>query len=623
MLANGLFHPSDQRSMRQPSQSRPGQGYHLGIDLGPTCTAAAVCRAAEHGRPEAVALGDADAAIATAAFLADDGALLVGEAARRRSAAAPQRVVRGFVRRIGDNTPLVLGDHTPTAAEIAARFVRAVVELVSAREGGAPDTVALTHPTGWGAHRLDTFTRALAAVGLVDVLLVSEPAAAALGHTGAAGLAAGAVLAVYDLGGDSFEASVLGGGADGDPLLLGRPVGIAGLGGVDFDEHVLDHVRDTLGDAWNALDPADPDVLAAVAALRRDCATAKEALSADVDAAVPVMLPGAHTRVRIGRADFEDRIRGDVAATVEALLRALAAARIDPAVPQTILLVGGSSRIPLVPQLVSAGLGRPITVDADPRTTVARGAALAAHRQARPAEAVAEMIAAEMIAAEMIAGPVDAPQRPVVPQLRTAAPAWPAPAGRPLALRVRGVLVAALATVGIALAAAATAYTVDPTLLAGEAPVALVEPVTPPGTADVPSADAGSTAEKAEQPAEQPVVAAPVRAGAAPARHVARAARPAAIPTAAATPVAAPPTAAPAPIIPPTSAAPPAPSTGAPGPGDAGTDPPPADSGGLPTGAPPPGQGAGNVPDKDGPATDGGKNTAQPTTPAAPVGKNG
>src|SRR4051795_2555202 len=97
--ANGPLHSSDQRSMRQPSPSRQGQGYHLGIDLGPTCTAAAVCRAAEHGRPEPVALGDADAAIATTAFLAEDGALLVGESARRRSIAAPQRVARGFVRR--------------------------------------------------------------------------------------------------------------------------------------------------------------------------------------------------------------------------------------------------------------------------------------------------------------------------------------------------------------------------------------------------------------------------------------------------------------------------------------------------------------------------------------------
>lgn len=602
--------------MRQPSQARPGQGYHLGIDLGPTCTAAAVCRAAAPGRPEPVALGTSDAAIATTAFLADDGELLVGEAARRRSAAEPQRVARGFTRRIGDDTPLVLGAHTATAAEIAARFVRAVVDLVAAREGGAPDTVALTHPAGWGAHRLDTLTRALTAVGLADVLLVSEPAAAALGHTGATGLAAGTVLAVYDLGGDSFEASVLGGGTDGNPQLLGRPVGLDGLGGVDFDEQVLDHVRDALGDTWNALDPTDAAVLSAVAELRRDCATAKEALSADVDTSVPVMLPGTHTRVRIGRADFEDRIRGAVAGTVEALLRALAAARIDSTVPQTVLLVGGSSRIPLVPQLVSAGLGRPITVDADPSTTVARGAALAAHRHT--AGAVGGAVVG------ITAMPLEAPQRPVVPQLRSATSAWPVPVGRPRDLRVRSALVAAVATVGIALAAAATAYTVDPTLLVGEAPAALVEPAPAAGTANGTAADvgAGSTAEEADQPEAAPAATAPALSVAAPARHVARAVRSAPVPRAATAPTAAPLTGAPVPITPPTSAPP-----AAPGPGNAAGGPPPAEGSSDPTATPPAGHGQGSG-SGDTAAPTSGDNGApvhapvEPSAPADPPGKN-
>jgi len=573
-----------------------------------------------------VALGESDTAIATTAFLTDDGGLLVGEAARRRGAADPQRLARGFTRRIGDDIPLVLGDHQVTAAEIAARLVRAVVDVVAAQEGGAPDTVALTHPAGWGPHRRDTFTRALAAVNLDDVLLVSEPAAAALGHTGAAGLAAGAVVAVYDLGGDSFEATVLGGTEDGTPQLLGRPVGLDRLGGVDFDEHVLDHVRDALGGVWDTLDPADPDVLTAVAMLRRDCTTAKEALSADVDATIPVLLSGTHTRVRIGRSDFEDRIRGDVADTVDALLRALAAAGIDPSVPQTVLLVGGSSRIPLVPQLVSAGLGRPITVDADPRTTIARGAAIAAHRQTRPAEAVAAVPAA----------PADAPQRPAVPQLRTAAPAWPAPAGRSRALRVRVALVAALATVGIALAAAATAYTVDPTLLSGEAPVALVGPAAPDPAAKVEDTGAGaataSSDAEADQPEDEPAAAAPARSGSAPVRHVARTARSAAIPSVSAAPTATPLTGAPLPVALPTSAAPPAPSTGAAEPGDTGGDPPPAAGGDVPTGAPPAGpgngtgSGAGAGSGTDGPTTVTGAPVPAPVRPSAPAaspGKNG
>ena len=86
---------------------------------------------------------------------------------------------------------------------------------------------------------------------------------------------------------------------------------------------VFAHVRDALGAAWEALDPTDPEVLAAVADLRRGCTAAKEALSRDTEVLVPVALPGVRTQVRLGRAEFEDMIRADVTGTVEAMRRAL------------------------------------------------------------------------------------------------------------------------------------------------------------------------------------------------------------------------------------------------------------------------------------------------------------
>ena len=75
--------------------------------------------------------------------------------------------------------------------------------------------------------------------------------------------------------------------------VLGRPEGIEHLGGIDFDEAVLRHVLTTLD--TTPLDPDDPDVPAGLARLRRDCVEAKEALSADVDTLVPVVLPGLAT----------------------------------------------------------------------------------------------------------------------------------------------------------------------------------------------------------------------------------------------------------------------------------------------------------------------------------------
>ncbi|WP_181784894.1 Hsp70 family protein, partial [Pseudonocardia pini] len=183
----------------------------------------------------------------------------------------------------------------------------------------------------------------------------------------------GATVAVYDLGGGTFDAAVVQRDASGFSL-LGRPEGLEFLGGVDFDQAVFDHVAEGAPEAFAGLDESDPEVLAAVARLRRECAEAKEALSADTEVTVPVLLPGFRGSVRLHRSEFEREIRASVEETVKALRRAVESAGVTPEALAGVLLVGGSSRIPLVPQLVSQELGRPVAVDTEPKIAVAKGA---------------------------------------------------------------------------------------------------------------------------------------------------------------------------------------------------------------------------------------------------------
>ena len=140
---------------------------------------------------------------------------------------------------------------------------------------------------------------------------------------------------------------------------------------------VFEHVRAGLPDAFDDLDDTDPAVLSAVARIRRECTEAKEALSADTEVSIPVLLPAARGSVRLHRSEFEEMIRPQVEETVEALRRAVDSAGLAPEQLSAVLLVGGSSRIPLVAQLVSEQLGRPVAVDADPKNAIAKGAALA------------------------------------------------------------------------------------------------------------------------------------------------------------------------------------------------------------------------------------------------------
>ena len=110
--------------------------------------------------------------------------------------------------------------------------------------------------------------------------------------------------------------------------------------------------------------------------MRRECTEAKEALSADTEVSIPVLTPVGRGSVRLHRSEFESMIRPQVEETVDALHRAVASAGVGADQLTAVLLVGGSSRIPLVAQLVSEGLGRPVAVDTDPKNAIAKGAAL-------------------------------------------------------------------------------------------------------------------------------------------------------------------------------------------------------------------------------------------------------
>jgi actin-like ATPase involved in cell morphogenesis len=357
-------------------------GYQLGIDLGTTYTSAAVCRTdgRRWSEPEVVTLGSRSATVPSVLFIAEDGSVVVGDAAERRALTAPDRVVREFKRRIGDPTPLLVAGREWTPEELSARLVRWVVDRVAEREGGPAERTAVTHPASWGSHKRELFGAALAAQGL-QVSFLAEPQAAALHYAAAERVEPGSTVAVYDLGGGTFDAAVVRKAEPGREAaafgLLGRPEGLERLGGVDFDEVVFEHVREALPEVFGTLDAEDPAVLAAVSRVRRDCTEAKEALSADTEVSIPVLLPAAQGTVRLHRTEFESLVRPLVEETVTALRAAVASAGLTPDQLTAVLLVGGSSRIPLVAQTLSDQLGRPVAVDADPKNAIAMGAALA------------------------------------------------------------------------------------------------------------------------------------------------------------------------------------------------------------------------------------------------------
>src|SRR5579875_2577727 len=133
-----------------PSQGVMGgdltmSSYWLGIDLGTTYTAAAICWPVPDGlEVRVVPLSNHSHAIPSVLFLPGDGSLVVGEGAQRRALTDPDRVVREFKSRIGDEIPMLVGGSPFFAHDLAAEFVVWLWQYVVEREGERPEGVALT-----------------------------------------------------------------------------------------------------------------------------------------------------------------------------------------------------------------------------------------------------------------------------------------------------------------------------------------------------------------------------------------------------------------------------------------------------------------------------------------------
>jgi actin-like ATPase involved in cell morphogenesis len=348
-------------------------GYVLGVDLGTTFTAAAI---AEDGRAQIFELSSDLAAIPSVVYAAADGSFLVGEPAARRGRSDPDRMAREFKRRLG-GTNILLGGTPFSAHVLMAKLLAATTRRVTEQRGTPPEQVVLTYPANWGEYKIDLLRQAARMCDL-EANFVTEPEAAAIAYAHSERLAPGEVVVVYDLGGGTFDAAVLAKTNAGFDI-LGHPDGIEQLGGMDFDDAVYQYVLRALpSDRVTQLDYDDAITVGALTELRTESVTAKEALSDDTQVEINVLLPTIQSRIRLTREEFETLIRPALDETIAALRRALRSAALEPEQVERVLLVGGSSRIPLVAQLLAATIGRPVAVDAHPKHAIATGAALSA-----------------------------------------------------------------------------------------------------------------------------------------------------------------------------------------------------------------------------------------------------
>jgi molecular chaperone DnaK (HSP70) len=341
----------------------------LGIDFGTSTTVAMLTGPDGQRRPLLI---DGSPLMPSAVYLDPGGRLLVGRDAWRRARVDPARFEPTPKRRVDDGVVLLGGVEVPVA-QVFAAVLGQVAGEARRQVGGAPLRVRLTHPAGWGQRRRGLLTEAAALVGLSDVRLVAEPVAAAAYFTAVlgAGIGVGRSLAVYDLGGGTFDAAVVVRTPTGFDVLAQD--GLVDVGGLDFDQAIVEHLGRVHGDAdpaaWARLTgPGGEDRRR----LYDEVRSAKETLSRAQ--AVDVALPPPHVQAHLTRPRFEELIDGYLRRTVSCLARTVAGAGLAAPELAGIFLVGGSSRIPLVARLIHDELLVPATALEQPETVVAEGA---------------------------------------------------------------------------------------------------------------------------------------------------------------------------------------------------------------------------------------------------------
>ncbi|HZE41454.1 MAG TPA: Hsp70 family protein [Stackebrandtia sp.] len=361
--------------------SASGSQVRLGIDFGTSNTVAVL---ELPGRPATPLLFDGSPVLPSAVF-ASEGKLLVGRDAERAAMSDPARFEPNPKRCIADGMVQLGPQEYPAVNLIAAVLARVADE--SARViGRAADVVVLTHPAGWGNERLRLLASAARLAGLPEPRFAAEPVAAAthftvhLGHD----FADDSHVVVYDLGGGTFDVSVVR--ASGDGVEVAASGGLSDVGGVDIDFAIIKHLERTFAhraDEWRRLrEPSTPSERRQRRELWRDVREAKEILSRESKAAL--FLPLLEVDAHLTREELDTLARSMVEQTVALTLDVLSQADIGMRSVAGLFLVGGASRMPLTSTMLMRETQMAPTVLEQPELVVASGAVDAPSRPAPP-----------------------------------------------------------------------------------------------------------------------------------------------------------------------------------------------------------------------------------------------
>jgi molecular chaperone HscC len=348
----------------------------IGIDLGTTNSAVAVWR---DGKAELVPNGLGHVLTPSAVGLDDKGEVMVGLAARERQSTHPKLTATAFKRYMGSVRKTRLGDRDFLPEELSALVLRSLKADAEKFLGQPVTEAVITVPAYFNDKQRKATRRAGELAGLKVERLLNEPTAAALAY-GIHDAEKESMFLVFDLGGGTFDVSIL-------ELFEGvievrASTGDNRLGGEDFKELLLSAMRTRHADAWRGGTEAGDGLYellrAAAEKARRTLTTANEAV-------MSLVWEGKSYTMDVTADAFEEMAAPLLKRIREPVLRSLRDSDVRPERLQEIVLVGGSTRMPIVRRAVTKMFGRFPSTAVNPDEAVAIGAAIQAGLKARDA----------------------------------------------------------------------------------------------------------------------------------------------------------------------------------------------------------------------------------------------
>jgi molecular chaperone DnaK len=344
----------------------------VGIDLGTTNSEIALYR---NGRPEILADEQGRKILPSVVGLTEAGELLVGEEASNQWLLYPDRTVRSIKRRMGHAETVGMAGREYTPQEISAIILKRLKEIAEAQLGHAVRKAVITVPAYFSDTQRQATREAGDIAGLEVVRIINEPTAAALVYE--AGQHEGKRILVYDLGGGTFDVSVVR--IEEGVVEVISSHGNNHLGGDDFDQKIVAHILEHLK-IGQAVDVSDQP--RAMARLLRAAEAAKKHLSdhpfARIEEEYLTEVEGkpVHLSMELARNDYEAMIAPYVEETLQAIHTALQSADLTASQVEKILLVGGATRTPMIRRRLVEVFGHEPRGEVDADLCVALGAAI-------------------------------------------------------------------------------------------------------------------------------------------------------------------------------------------------------------------------------------------------------